>query len=149
MTPRGFGLRTARICVGHGRSFAYWRKVNLPRLLKHSHLPSLKTCQPTSLPSVAWHNSGRSVTIIVGPRLAQQALPRDISQLCIRAASYLLRQTCYDPPRPRVVVFAAVIIDGQVPCSGCCGQRVRLETEQPTCTIRVPWIAWPSMIIAQ
>ncbi len=40
---------------------------------------------------------------------------------------------------------APAILDGQVPCNGWCRQRVRLETEQPTCSVQVPWITWPSM----
>ncbi len=34
--------------------------------------------------------------------------------------------------------------DDQVPCSGWFRQRVRLETEQPTWLIQVPWITWSS-----
>ena len=36
--------------------------------------------------------------------------------------------------------------DDQVPCSGWSRQRVRLETEQPTWLIQVPWITWSSFI---
>ena len=45
---------------------------------------------------------------------------------------------------PKTLVPA--IIDDQVPCSGGSRQRVRPETEQPTWTNQVPWIAWSSMI---
>ena len=38
---------------------------------------------------------------------------------------------------PRVPV---VPIDGRVPCSGSWRQRVRVETQQPTCSAQVPWI---------
>ena len=41
--------------------------------------------------------------------------------------------------------FRSAVIDDQVPCSGCCGQWVRLETEQPNRFIQVPWSTWSSM----
>ena len=41
--------------------------------------------------------------------------------------------------------FTPAVIDGQAPCSEGGRYRVRLETEQPTCFIQVPWIAWSSM----
>ena len=57
-------------------------------------------------------------------------------------------------PGRRTVVFGddgggnirSAVIDDQVPCSGCVGQRVRLETEQPNRFTQVPWSTWSSMI---
>ena len=56
-------------------------------------------------------------------------------------------------PGRRTVVFGddaggnirSAVIDDQVPCSGCVGQRVRLETEQPNRFTQVPWSTWSSM----
>jgi len=38
----------------------------------------------------------------------------------------------------------SAVHDGQVPCSGRFGQRVRLETEQPIRISQVPWLTWSS-----
>ena len=62
------------------------------------------------------------------------------------------RESCYDSRR-RTIVFGddadgnirSAVIDDQVPCSGCVGQRVRLETEQPNRFTQVPWSTWSSM----
>jgi len=50
----------------------------------------------------------------------------------------------------RLIKMALTTLDdGQVPCSGSRRQRVRLETEQPTGVVQVPWIAWPSSSVVR
>jgi hypothetical protein len=54
------------------------------------------------------------------------------------------RLPCAWDRRRRTHLVVPAVVDDQVPCSGWFRQRVRLETEQPTWLIRVPWITWSS-----